>query len=46
VGKFEVKSNTIVCSCTAEGQGATEADDIRQAIIRCLSSSLLSTENK
>jgi predicted extracellular nuclease len=25
-----------VCSCTAEGQGSTEADDIRQAITRCL----------
>lgn len=30
------KSNTLVCSCTAEGQGTTEADDIRQAITRCL----------
>ncbi|XVJ67999.1 MAG: hypothetical protein HEQ40_18140 [Lacibacter sp.] len=26
-----------ICSCTAEGQGETEADDIRQAITRCLS---------
>jgi hypothetical protein len=26
-----------ICSCTAEGQGSTEADDIRQAITRCLS---------
>lgn len=31
------KSYTPVCSCTAEGQGQTEADDIRQAITRCLS---------
>ena len=31
------KSNTLVASCTAEGQGETEADDIRQAITRCLS---------
>ena len=38
------KSSTLICSCTAEGQGATEADDIRQAITRCLSS-LLSKEN-
>nr|WP_300748478.1 hypothetical protein [uncultured Alistipes sp.] len=27
----------LVCSCTAEGQGETEADDIRQAIRRALS---------
>lgn len=26
------------CSCTAEGQGETEADDIRQAIRRALTS--------
>lgn len=25
-----------ICSCTAEGQGETEADDIRKAITRCL----------
>lgn len=31
------KSHVPVCSCTAEGQGSTEADDIRQAITRCLS---------
>ena len=37
------KSNALICSCTAEGQGETEADDIRQAITRCLSS-LLSKE--
>lgn len=30
------KSHTLICSCTAEGQGQTEADDIRQAISRCL----------
>src|SRR5690606_7189808 len=34
---ISTKSNTLICSCTAEGQGATEADDIRQAISRCLS---------
>jgi len=26
----------MICSCTAEGQGSTEADDIRQAIKRAL----------
>jgi len=41
---ISAKSNTLVCSCTAEGQGETEADDIRQAITRCLSG-LLSKEN-
>jgi hypothetical protein len=30
------KSHTLVSSCTAEGQGETQADDIRQAITRCL----------
>ena len=30
------KTNTLVCSCTAEGQGSTEADDIRIATTRCL----------
>ena len=29
-------SSSMICSCTAEGQGDTEADDIRLAIIRCL----------
>lgn len=41
---ISAKSNKLICSCTAEGQGDTEADDIRQAITRCLSS-LLSNEN-
>ena len=27
-----------ICSCTAEGLGSTEADDIRNAITRCLNS--------
>jgi hypothetical protein len=31
------KTNELISSCTAEGQGETEADDIRQAITRCLS---------
>ena len=31
------ETHELVCSCTAEGQGATEADDIRQAIRRALS---------
>ena len=30
------KSSELVSSCTAEGQGQTEADDIRQAITRCI----------
>ncbi len=34
---ISTKSNKLICSCTAEGQGSTEADDIRQAITRCLS---------
>ena len=38
------KSNELISSCTAEGQGQTEADDIRQAITRCLSA-LFSSEN-
>jgi hypothetical protein len=38
------KTSSLVCSCTAEGQGSTEADDIRQAITRCLAS-LLSKED-
>ena len=29
-------TNQMICSCTAEGQGSTEADDIRQAIKRAL----------
>ena len=29
-------NNEIISSCTAEGQGVTEADDIRIAIDRCL----------
>ena len=37
-------SSSLICSCTAEGRGSTEADDIRQAITRCLES-LLSKEN-
>ncbi|AFL83157.1 hypothetical protein Belba_0499 [Belliella baltica DSM 15883] len=35
------KANSLVCSCTAEGQGSTEADDIREAITRCLNELLL-----
>ena len=31
------ESNELISSCSAEGQGETEADDIRQAINRCLS---------
>ena len=34
---ISAKSYETICSCTAEGQGSTEADDIREAITRCLS---------
>lgn len=43
---ISAKSNDLICSCTAEGQGSTEADDIRQAITRCLSSLLNNHTNK
>jgi len=33
---ISAKSYETIYSCTAEGIGATEADDIRQAITRCL----------
>ncbi len=33
---ISAKSQAQICSCTAEGQGETEADDIRKAITRCL----------
>lgn len=35
------KTSALICSCTAEGQGSTEADDIRQAVTRCLSELVL-----
>lgn len=38
---ISAKTHTQFCSCTAEGQGETEADDIRQAITRCLSGLLI-----
>ena len=41
---ISAKTYTPICSCTAEGQGETEADDIRQAITRCLAG-LLTKEN-
>lgn len=31
------RTNEVVYSCVAEGQGSTEVDDIREAIHRCLS---------
>lgn len=34
---ISAKTSDLVYSCSAEGQGETEADDIRQAISRCLS---------
>lgn len=33
---ISAESYDLICSCTAEGQRETEADDIRQAITRCL----------
>lgn len=35
---ISAKTYKEVCSCTAEGIGSTEADDIRKAITRCLGS--------
>ena len=35
---ISAKTNEIICSCTAEGQGETETDNIRIAIGRALSS--------
>ncbi|MBQ8034698.1 MAG: hypothetical protein IJ267_06160 [Bacteroidales bacterium] len=35
---ISAETNKMICSCSAEGQGETEADDIRQAIRRALSS--------
>lgn len=37
---ISAKTHSPVCACTAEGQGETEADDIREAITRCLSALL------
>ena len=33
---LQAKTHSVVCVCTAEGQGSTEADDIRIAINRAL----------
>lgn len=33
---LSARTNQLVSSCSAEGQGETEVDDIRQAITRCL----------
>ena len=38
------ESSSLISSCTAEGRGETEADDIRKAITRCMDS-LLFQEN-
>lgn len=35
---ISTETNQMICTCTAEGQGETEADSIRQAIRRALSS--------
>lgn len=37
---ISAKTHSQICSCTAEGQGETEADDIREAVTRCLSALL------
>ena len=34
---FDAKTQEPIYTCSAEGQGSTEADDIRVAITRCLS---------
>ena len=34
---ISAKSYAPICSCTAEGMGATETDDIKKPINRCLS---------
>lgn len=34
----DAKTSNLIAVCTAEGQGTTEADDIRKAINRALSS--------
>lgn len=41
---ISAKSYALICSATAEGQGSTEADDIRQAITRSLSAVLSKNE--
>ena len=38
------QTSALISSCTAEGRGETEADDIREAITRCLNS-VTSTNN-
>lgn len=37
IALVSAKTNEIIYSCVAEGQGSTEVDDIREAIHRCLS---------
>lgn len=41
---ISAESSSLIRSCTAEGRGETEADDIREAITRCLNN-LLSEGN-
>lgn len=38
ISLIDAKTYKPLCSCVAEGQGSTEADDIRVAITRCLNS--------
>ena len=42
---ISAKTHEVICTCTAEGLGTTEADDIRKAIIRALDA-LFDEENK
>ncbi len=37
IALLDARSLEVVYTCTAEGMGATEVDDVREAIIRCLS---------
>lgn len=40
------KTHALVCTVTGEGQGDTEADDIRDAITRCLDTAFENTKNQ
>jgi hypothetical protein len=42
---ISASTTTLVASCTAEGQGSTEADDIREAIHRCVDTLLPTNTN-
>jgi hypothetical protein len=40
------KTHTLVCTVTGEGQGETEADDVRIAITRCLDTAFGTTKDQ